>query len=229
MCPPRHLQRRAVREARLRLGDDSHPGFADLIEVSFQRLDCAAVCLSSLLQLLERFLLPRQGRAQPILPTRDRAQHFLRGRDARRRRGLRGCAAFGGGPTRTLSPASRPCLARLLLARAWSLRRGTSGGPCCAAAGLGRGFVSHVGAISSFESSAVICRPLPCSDGVPRGDPINRPCATSAAACFALATACSASAAAHERRCSGAARGLGLCRVLFPDIVAGPVVGVGRR
>lgn len=157
MCPPRHLQRRAVREARLRLRDDSHPGFADLIEVSFQRLDCAAVCLSSLLQLLERFLLPRQGRAQPILPTRDRAQHFLRGRDARRRRGLRGCAAFGGGPARTLSPASRPCLARLLLARAWSLRRGTSGGLCCAAAGLGRGFVSHVGAFSSFESSAVIC------------------------------------------------------------------------
>jgi hypothetical protein len=107
--------------------------------------------------LLERFLLPRQGRAQPILPTRDRAQHFLRGRDARRRRGLRGCAAFGGGPTRTLSPAGRPCLARLLLARAWSLRRGTSGGPCCAAAGLGGGFVSHVGAFSSFESSAVIC------------------------------------------------------------------------
>jgi hypothetical protein len=52
-----------VREARLRLQSDGLPGLADLIKVSLQRFDCAAVRLSGLLQLLERFLLSPYGRA----------------------------------------------------------------------------------------------------------------------------------------------------------------------
>ena len=46
-----------VRAARLRPQDDGLPSLRDLVEVSFQGLDGAAVGLRSLLQLLERFLL----------------------------------------------------------------------------------------------------------------------------------------------------------------------------
>ena len=52
-----HLFQLRVAEARLRPQDDGLPSLGDLIEVSFQGLDGAAVSLRGLLQLLERFLL----------------------------------------------------------------------------------------------------------------------------------------------------------------------------